>query len=71
MNAIEVKNLNKEFKARVKEKLNEDATIFSMIEKETNEYIGNVEIMKIIENVGEIGITITPLKQNKHYGQEA
>lgn len=55
----------------VKEKLNEDATIFSMIEKETNEYIGNVEIMKIIENVGEIGITITPLKQNKHYGQEA
>lgn len=42
-----------------------------MIEKETNEYIGNVEIMKIIENVGEIGITITPLKQNKHYGQEA
>lgn len=55
----------------VKEKLNEDATIFSMIEKETNEYIGNVEIMKIIENVGEIEITITPLKQNKHYGQEA
>lgn len=55
----------------VKEKLNEDKAIFSMIEKETNEYIGNVEIMKIIENVGEIGITITPLKQNKHYGQEA
>ncbi len=55
----------------VKEKLNEDATIFSMIEKETNEYIGNVEIMKIIENVGEIGIAITPLKQNKYYGQEA
>ena len=55
----------------VKEKLNEDATIFSMIEKETNEYIGNVEIMDIIENVGEIGIAITSLKQNKHYGQEA
>ena len=55
----------------VKEKLNEDAIIFSMIEKETNEYIGNVEIMYIIENVGEIGIAITPLKQNKHYGQEA
>ena len=55
----------------VKEKLKEDATIFSMIEKETNEYIGNVEIMNITENVGEIGIAITPLKQNKHYGQEA
>lgn len=52
----------------VKEKLNEDKAIFSMIEKETNEYIGNVEIMKIRENVGEIGIAITPLKQNKHYG---
>lgn len=55
----------------VKEKLNEDSTIFSMIEKETNEYIGNVEIMKIIENVGKIEIAITPLKQNKRYGQEA
>ena len=55
----------------VKEKLNADSIIFSMIEKETNEYIGNVEIMKIIENVGEIGIAITSLKQNKHYGQEA
>lgn len=42
-----------------------------MIEKETNEYIENVEIMKIIENVGKIEIAITPLKQNKHYGQEA
>jgi hypothetical protein len=34
-----------------------------MIEKETNEYIGNVEIMKIIENVGEIGIAITSLNE--------
>ena len=33
----------------VKEKLNEDKAIFSMIEKETNEYIGNVEIMNIME----------------------
>lgn len=55
----------------VKEKLNEDATIFSMIEKETNEYIGNVEIMHVRDGIGEIGIAITPLKQNNHYGTEA
>ena len=42
-----------------------------MIEKETNEFIGNIEIMHINNNIGEIGIAITPSKQNKHFGQEA
>ena len=42
-----------------------------MIEKATGEYIGNVEIMRINNGVGEIGITITPKQQNKHYGTEA
>ena len=55
----------------IKSKLEENAIIFSMIEKETNEYIGNVEIMEIKDNVGEMGIAITPKKQDKHYGQEA
>lgn len=55
----------------VNEKLNDDAFIFSMIEKATGEYVGNVEIMNIENGVGEIGIAITPLKQNKHYGTEA
>lgn len=55
----------------VNDKIIENAPLFSMIEKETGEYIGNVEIMDIENGIGEIGITITPLKQNKHYGTEA
>ena len=55
----------------VQEKLIENACIFSMIEKSTGEYIGNVEIMHINNNIGEIGISITVNKQDKHYGTEA
>ena len=55
----------------IKSKLEENAIIFSMVEKETNEFIGNIEIMEIKNNVGEMGIAITPKKQDKHYGQEA
>ena len=42
-----------------------------MIEKNTNEYIGNIEIMNIADNIGEMGIAITSRQQNKHFGQEA
>lgn len=55
----------------IKSKLEENAIIFSMIEKETSEFIGNIEIMEIKDNIGEMGIAITPKKQDKHYGQEA
>ena len=51
----------------IKSKLEENDIIFSMIEKDTNEFIGNIEIMEIRNNIGEIGIAITPKKQNKHY----
>ncbi len=55
----------------IKEKLENNHFIFSMIEKDTNEYIGNIELVHIIEKTGEIGICITPDKQSKHYGREA
>ena len=55
----------------VKSKLKENAIIFSMIEKETKEFIGNIEIMEIKNNIGEMGIAITPKKQDKHFGQKA
>ena len=55
----------------IKSKLDKKAMIFSMIEKKTNEFIGNIEIMHINNNIGEIGICITPAKQNNHFGQEA
>ena len=42
-----------------------------MIEKNTGDFIGNIEIMKINNNIGELGIAITPKKQNKHYGTES
>lgn len=45
--------------------------IFSMLEKETNEFIGNVEVFDITNNVAEIAICITLEKQGKHYGEEA
>lgn len=55
----------------IKEKLQENAICFSMIEKSSGEYIGNIEIMHIKNNIGELGISITPNKQNMHYGSEA
>lgn len=45
--------------------------IYSMIEKETNEYIGNFEIIIKKDNVGEILLSIIPEKQNRHYGTES
>lgn len=55
----------------IKEKMEDNSNTFSMIEKSTNEYIGNIEIMNIENNIGELGICITNEKCNKHYGREA
>lgn len=55
----------------VKSKLEENALCFSMLEKTTGQYIGNIEIMEIKDNIGELGITITASKQDKHYGTES
>lgn len=56
----------------VESNLKDNAIIFSMIEKNTEEYIGNVEIMHINDKrIGEVGICITASKQNQHYGTEA
>ena len=55
----------------VKEKIKSNDIIFSMIEKESNDFIGNIEITNIIDDRGEIGIAISSKKQNMHYGQES
>lgn len=55
----------------IESKLKNNSIIFSMLEKKTNKYIGNIEIAHIVNNIGELGITITPTMQNKHYGTEA
>lgn len=55
----------------LKSKLEENALCFSMLEKSTGEYIGNIEIMEIENNIVELGISITASKQDKHYGTES
>lgn len=53
----------------IEEKLAEGAAIFSMLEKETGDFIGNIEFMDIENGCGELGITAS--KQNRQYGREA
>lgn len=55
----------------VNNKLKEKAVIFSMLDKKTGEFVGNVEFMHILDGKAEIGISITPRYQDKHYGTEA
>lgn len=55
----------------VREKLEEKAQVFSMIEKKTGRFIGNVELMDVSRDEGELGIAITAEKQNQGFGTEA
>lgn len=55
----------------VNDKLENKDIIYSMIEKNTGKFIGNIEIMDINNGIGEIGISIVPSMQNKHYGTES
>ncbi len=55
----------------VRKKLAEGALVFSMLEKESGEFIGNVELMDVRDGVGELGIALTAGKQDLGYGTEA
>ena len=55
----------------IRTKLAQDDKIFTMVDKETNKFIGNIEIMHIENNSAEIGICITEDMQGKHFGTEA
>jgi diamine N-acetyltransferase len=55
----------------VQEKLEEKAPVFSMIEKNSGKFIGNIELMDMTETEGELGIAITAEMQNQGYGTEA
>ncbi len=54
----------------VNDKLNTNALCFSMMLKDTNDYIGNIELMDV-DNSVELGIVITKDQQDKHLGTEA
>ena len=55
----------------IRKKLTERAPVFSMIEKSTGEYIGNIEFMDADGAQGELGIAITARKQDRGFGTEA
>ena len=55
----------------VQKKLAEGAALFSMLEKDTGAFIGNIELMDIADRAGELGIAVTAAMQDKGYGTEA
>lgn len=57
--------------AWVRKQLKEKAAVFSMIEKNSGAFIGNIEFMNLTGSEGELGIAITAKMQNKGYGSEA
>ena len=55
----------------VHKKLEEKALVFSMIEKASGKFIGNIELMDPTDSCGELGIAITAKMQNLGFGTEA
>ena len=55
----------------VQKKLAEGAALFSMLEKDTGAFIGNIELMDIADGAGELGIAVTAAMQDRGYGTEA
>ncbi len=55
----------------VREKQKENPYVYSLIEKETNEFIGNIEYMNLKDGTAELGIALTAKKQNQGFGTEA
>ncbi len=57
--------------AWVREKQEEKGPCFSMIEKVSGDFIGNIERMDVCGGVGELGVAITAAKQDLGFGSEA
>lgn len=57
--------------AFVRRKLAQQAPIFSMLQKGTDLFIGNIELMHMVDGAAELGIAITASMQNKGYGTQA
>ena len=55
----------------VQKKLAKGAPLFSMLDRETGAFIGNIEFMDVTDGAGELGIAITASMQDKGYGTEA
>ena len=55
----------------VQKKLAEGAPVFSMLEKATGAFIGNIEFMDMADGQAELGIAITAKMQDRGFGSEA
>ena len=55
----------------VRNTLEKKAVVFSMIEKKSGMFIGNIELKDPKDGEGELGIVITAQMQNRGYGTEA
>ena len=55
----------------VRSKLDRNETVFSMIEKKTGRFIGNIELMDLTDTEAELGIALTAKMQEKGFGSEA
>ena len=55
----------------VQKKLAEQAPVFSMLDKQTDAFIGNIELMDVKDGTGELGVAITAAMQDRGYGAEA
>lgn len=55
----------------VRAKLEDKTPVFSMIEKKSGEYVGNIELMDLTETEAELGIALTAAKQDQGFGTEA
>ena len=55
----------------VQNKLDEKAAVYSMLEKKSQRFIGNIEFMELTDAQGELGIAITAEMQDRGYGTEA
>ena len=60
-----------EEKTFIQSKVEEKAHMYSMIEKNSSDFIGNIEFMEIKDGTAELGIAITTSKQNLGYGVES
>lgn len=57
--------------AWVREKLSNGEQVFSMLDKESGAFIGNIELFDVKDESAELGIAITARMQDRGYGTEA
>ena len=55
----------------VQERIDNQAMMYSMLEKSIGSFIGNIEFFNRQEDQAELGIAITAKMQDKGYGKEA